>query len=66
MSIDSTTMPFLVQLKNPIRVDPVLLLIVATLILGGLVVLASASISIGDNTSNDPFFYVSRQAFAAI
>lgn len=59
-------MPFPVQLKTPISIDPVLLTIVATLILGGLVVLASASISIGDNVSNDPFFYVSRQAFAAL
>lgn len=66
MAIDSITMPFPVRLKNPIKVDPVLLMIVVTLILGGLVVLASASISIGDNTSNDPFFYVSRQASAVI
>jgi len=66
MSIESATMPFPVQLKTPIRLDPVLLAIVTTLLFGGLVVLASASISISDSTTNDPFFYVSRQAVAAL
>lgn len=66
MSIESPTMPFPVQLKSPINVDPVLLAIVTTLLFGGLVILASASISISDNTTNDPFFYVSRQAVAAL
>lgn len=66
MSIGSATMPFPVQLKTPIRLDPVLLAIVTALLLGGLVILASASISISDNTTNDPFFYVSRQAVAAL
>lgn len=66
MSADSAMMPFPVKLKAPIRLDPVLLAIVMTLILGGLIVLASASISIADNASNDPFFYVSRQALAAL
>jgi len=66
MSIESATMPFPVQLKTPIRLDPVLLAIVTTLLFGGLVILASASISISDNTTNDPFFYVSRQAIAAL
>jgi cell division protein FtsW len=66
MSIESATMPFPVQLKSPIQLDPVLLAIVTTLLFGGLVILASASISISDNTTNDPFFYVSRQAIAAL
>jgi cell division protein FtsW len=66
MSIESATMPFPVQLKTPIRLDPVLLAIVTTLLFGGLIILASASISISDNTTNDPFFYVSRQAIAAM
>ncbi len=66
MSADSAMMPFPVRLKTPICLDPVLLAIVTTLILGGLIVLASASISIADNASNDPFFYVSRQALAAL
>jgi len=66
MNIESATMPFPVQLKTPIRLDPVLLAIVTTLLFGGLVILASASISISDNSTNDPFFYVSRQAVAAL
>ncbi len=66
MTAESAMMPFPIRLKTPIRLDPVLLTIVMTLILGGLIVLASASISIADNASNDPFFYVSRQAFAAL
>lgn len=66
MSIESATMPFPVQLKSPIRLDPVLLAIVSTLLLGGLIILSSASISISDNTTNDPFFYLSRQAIAAM
>ncbi|MDA0679073.1 MAG: putative lipid II flippase FtsW [Proteobacteria bacterium] len=66
MNIESATMPFPVQLKTPIRLDPVLLAIVTTLLFGGLVILASASISISDNTTDDPFFYVSRQAVAAL
>jgi len=66
MSIKSPTMPFPVQLKSPIQLDPVLLAIVMTLLFGGLVILASASISVSDNTTNDPFFYVSRQAVAAL
>lgn len=66
MNIESATMPFPVQLKTPIRLDPYLLAIVTTLLFGGLVILASASISISDNATNDPFFYVSRQAVAAL
>jgi len=59
-------MPFPVRLRNPIRIDPVLLGVTTTLLLGGLVILASASISTADNATGDPFFYVSRQAVAAI
>jgi cell division protein FtsW len=66
MSISSATMPFPVQLRNPIRIDPVLLGITLTLLLGGMVILASASISTADNAAGDPFFYVSRQASAAL
>ena len=66
MSTESTTIPFPVQLKTPIRLDPVLLATVTTLLLGGLVILASASISISDSTTNNPFFYVSRQAIAVL
>jgi len=66
MTTERATMPFPVRLKTPIKLDPVLLAIVTTLLLGGLVILASASISISDNTTNDPFFYVGRQSIAAL
>jgi len=39
--------------------------IVLALLLGGFVILASASISISDNATNNPFFYVQRQLVAA-
>jgi cell division protein FtsW len=66
MSIESITMPFPAQLKTPVKLDPVLLGTLTTLLLGGLVILASASISIGENVANDPFFFVSRQAVAVL
>ena len=44
------------------QLDPVLARLSLTLLLGGLVVLASASISMADNVAGDPFFYVGRQA----
>jgi cell division protein FtsW len=66
MSALSATMPFPVRLKTQLQLDPVLLGTASALLLGGLVILASASISIADNTSNDPFFYVGRQALAAL
>ena len=66
MSVDSVTMPFPVRLRTPVQLDPVLLTIVAMLLFGGLVILASASISVADNAANDPFHYVGRQAFAAV
>jgi len=59
-------MPFPARLTNQIQLDPVLLAIALTLLLGGLVILASASISTADNAAGDPFFYVSRQALAAL
>jgi cell division protein FtsW len=66
MSLQSATMPFPARLKTSLQVDPVLLTIVLTLLLGGLVILASASISISDRTSGDPFFYVERQLIACV
>ena len=35
------------------------------LLLGGFVILASASISISDNAAGNPFFYIQRQLLAA-
>ena len=62
----SITMPFPARLRTPLRIDPVMLVIAVALLFGGMVILASASISISDNTENDPFYYVGRQAIAAI
>lgn len=57
-------MPFPARLKVPVQFDPVLLTIVLTLLLGGLIILASASISISDGTIGEPFYYVQRQLVA--
>lgn len=66
MSVSSITMPFPARLRTPMQIDPVLLMIAVALLFGGLVILASASMSISDNTENDPFYYVGRQAIAAL
>lgn len=66
MTVSSITMPFPARLQKPMQIDPVLLFIVVTLLFGGMVILASASISISDNTQDDPFYYVGRQAVAAL
>lgn len=66
MSVNSITMPFPARLRTPMQIDPVLLMIAVAILFGGLVILASASISISDNTENDPFYYVGRQAIAAL
>lgn len=65
MSTRSATFPFPARLKTRLQFDPVLLTIVLTLLLGGLVILASASISVADNATGEPFFYVERQLVAA-
>ena len=65
MTAASATSPFPARLKTALKFDPVLLTIVTTLLLGGLVVLASASISISDNLVGEPFYYVERQLLAA-
>ncbi|NNC76460.1 MAG: putative lipid II flippase FtsW [Woeseiaceae bacterium] len=61
----SITFPFPARLKTSLQFDPVLLTIVLTLLLGGFVILASASISVSDNATGNPFFYVQRQLVAA-
>jgi len=65
VTTSSTTMPFPVRLRTQIKLDPVLLTIVLALLLGGLVILASASITISDNSTGNPFHYVERQLLAA-
>jgi cell division protein FtsW len=61
----NVTMPFPARLKTPMQIDPVLFGIGLTLLLGGMIVLASASISLADNVTGNPFFYLQRQAVAA-
>jgi cell division protein FtsW len=65
MTAASATSPFPARLKTALKFDPVLLTIVMTLLLGGLVILASASMSISDNLVGEPFYYVERQLLAA-
>ena len=66
MSIRTATFPFPARLKTSLQFDPVLLTIALSLILGGFVILASASISVSDNATGDPFFYLERQLIAAV
>ena len=65
MTNQSATMPYPVRLKTELRIDYVMLMIVLTLLFGGLVILASASITISDNIADRPFYYVERQLLAA-
>ena len=66
MNVKRATMPFPARLKTEFKLDPVLLTIVLTLLLGGFVILASASITISDTATGEPFFYVERQLLAAL
>jgi cell division protein FtsW len=66
MTARSAIMPFPARLRTELKLDPVLLTIVTVLLLGGFVILASASITISDNSTGDPFFYVERQLIAAV
>lgn len=65
MTARNATMPFPARIKTELKLDPVLLTLVSVLLLGGLVILASASITISDNATGNPFFYVERQVVAA-
>jgi cell division protein FtsW len=65
MATSSATIPFPVRLRTEAKLDPVLLLIVLALLFGGLVVLASASITVSDNAVGRPFYFVERQLVAA-
>jgi len=66
MSVKNMTMPFPARLREPLKIDTVLMSLCMTLLLGGLIVLTSASIAISDRGSGDPFFYLERQIVAAI
>ncbi len=59
-------MPFPARLRTPLQMDLVMLSIGLALLIGGLVILASASISVSDNAVGDPFYYVQRQVIAAL
>jgi cell division protein FtsW len=59
-------MPFPARLKTELRIDPVMMLISVALLFGGFVILASASITVSDNTVGEPFFYIQRQFLAAV
>jgi len=61
----AATFPFPVRLKTELQIDTVLLGIALALLLGGFVILASASISISENATGNPFFYLQRQLLAA-
>ena len=58
--------PFPMSLKANLRFDFVLLTIVLALIMGGFVILSSASVSVSDSTANNSFFYLQRQMVAAV
>ena len=66
MTARSAMMPFPARLRTELKLDPVLLTIFMTLLLGGFVILASASITISDNATGNPFFYLERQLLAAV
>jgi len=59
-------MPFPARLKTELKIDPVMMLISVALLFGGFVILASASITVSDNTVGEPFFYIQRQILAAV
>ena len=65
MTTRSATTPFPARIKSELQIDPVLLTIVVALLLGGFVILASASISISGSVSNNPFFHLQRQRIVA-
>ena len=65
MSVRSATWPFPARMKTELQIDSVMLTIVLALLMGGFVILASASITISDSAANNPFFYVQRQLIAA-
>jgi len=65
MTVQNAIWPFPARMRTELQIDPVLMTIVLALLMGGMVILASASISISDNVAGNPFFYVQRQLLAA-
>ena len=66
MSVQNLTMPFPARLRVPLCFDSVLVSICAALLLGGLVILASASMAVSDEATGNPFFYLERQVVALL
>ena len=66
MNMSQASMPFPARLRTPLTIDPVLLTLALTLLLGGMVILASASVAVSDAVAGNPFYYLQRQAFAAV
>ena len=66
MTAQTATTPFPARLKTPLVFDPAFVTLVMLLILGGLVILASASISVSDRLVGEPFYYVERQLLALL
>ena len=62
----SIAMPFPVQIRNRYSLDSLLLGLAVTLLAGGFVILASASMSVSDRLTGEPFFYTQRQLVAAV
>ena len=65
MNLQSATFPFPAYLRSPLQINAPLLTISLCLLFGGMVILASASVSVSDRGFGDPFFYLERQALAA-
>ena len=65
MIFRSVANPFPINFKADFRFDFVLLTIVLALIMGGFVILSSASVSVSDSIASNPFFYLQRQIVAA-
>lgn len=66
MTASNITMPFPARLRVPLQIDSVLMTISLALLLGGLVILASASITVSDGVAGQPFYYLERQLAAAV
>ncbi|MGB5344800.1 MAG: putative lipid II flippase FtsW [Woeseia sp.] len=66
MSAQPALMPFPARLRSSLTIDPLLLTLALTLLLGGFIILASASVAVSDAAVGNPFFYLQRQALAAV
>lgn len=66
MTARAASMPFPARLRTELQLDAVLLSLALALLLGGFVILASASVSIADSAAGNPFHYLQRQLLAAV